>query len=144
MRHLFKTMVLVSVLAGVVSFVKAQETLNFPKVDKETYAYFLNGQWKELIETGKKAKQAGIDFYYLQIRMGIAHYNLKKYRQAIPYLEKALEQSPDDEFTKEYLYFAYLFSGQSMAATRSGPWAAARAAPQCQDLQLRHRDRGSF
>ncbi len=72
----------------------------------------MSGDWKNLIKLGKIAERDGIDFYYLKVRMGIAYYNRKNYRQAIPYLEKALIDSPNDEFVLEYLYYAYIYSGE--------------------------------
>ncbi|MFN8255637.1 MAG: hypothetical protein U0W24_08120 [Bacteroidales bacterium] len=94
----------------------AQEQLNFPAVNEKTYSYYLKGEWKKLIETGKIAKKAGIDFYFLKLRMGIAYYSLKRYRQSIPYFEAAAKESPDDEFVLEYLYYAYLFADKHSEA----------------------------
>ncbi|MDF1546241.1 MAG: hypothetical protein P1P88_00375 [Bacteroidales bacterium] len=90
----------------------SQEKIDFPTVNTNTYTHFINSEWKEVIKTGKKSLDAGIDFYYLQVRMGIAYYNQHKYRQAIPYLERSLAESIDNEYVTEYLYFAYLFSGR--------------------------------
>jgi len=92
--------------------IKAQERINYVKINELSYEYYLSGEWNKLIEIGKKAKEAGIDFYYLKVRMGVAYYNLKKYRQSIPFLESALTDSPDDVFILEYLYNAYIFSGR--------------------------------
>jgi len=105
-------------LAGSLKYSMAQENLNYPIVNSETYSQYLNGQWKGLVKTGKKSLKSGIDFYYLQVRMGVANYKLKRYRQAIPYFEKALKQVPDDEFVKEFLYFTYLFSGRQNDAKK--------------------------
>ncbi len=52
---------------------EAQEETNYPKVNEQSYAYYLSGDWENLIKTGKEAKTAGIDFYYLKVRMGIAY-----------------------------------------------------------------------
>jgi hypothetical protein len=98
------------VLAG--KFANAQETLNFAQVNEKTYSFYLEGDWKNLVKIGKQAKKEGIDFYYLNVRMGIAYYNQKKYRQSIPYFEMAFRESPGEEFIIEYLYYAYLFSGR--------------------------------
>jgi hypothetical protein len=90
----------------------AQEPLNFSKVNERTYDFYLKRDWKSLIKLGKESRKADIDFYYLKVRMGVAFYNLKKYRQAIPYFENALIDSPGDEFVLEHLYFAYVLSGR--------------------------------
>jgi hypothetical protein len=65
-----------------------QEVVNTQSVDQKTYTLYLNKQWKELIEAGNLAKKNNIDFYYLQYRMGIAYYELKRYRKAITFLKK--------------------------------------------------------
>jgi len=93
-------------------FAKAQETINYPAINTKTYNQYLKAEWKELIKTGKTSLKNDIDFYYLQVRMGIAYYEVEKYRQAIPFFEKARRQNPDDELIKEYLYYSYLFSGR--------------------------------
>jgi hypothetical protein len=54
-------------------FTKAQEKLTPAEVDKETYAYYLNGEWKKLIQLSKEAKAEGIDFFYLNTRTAIAY-----------------------------------------------------------------------
>jgi tetratricopeptide (TPR) repeat protein len=88
----------------------AQELLNTLDVDQRSYSLYEQQQWKPLIKLAKSAKKQGIDFYYLQYRLGISYYELKKYRQAIPCFESVVEQSPEDKTALEYLYFAYLFS----------------------------------
>jgi len=91
----------------------AQEVINYTDIDKKTYSQYLKGDWKELIKTGKTSLKNDIDFYYLQVRMGIAYYELKKYRQAISYFEKAQKLNSENELVTEYLYYSYLFSGRT-------------------------------
>jgi len=97
---------------------KAQENINYPVIDRETYSQYLQKDWKGLLKTGKISLKNDIEFYYLDVRMGIAFYELKKYRKAIPYLEKAREQNRSNELVTEYLYYAYLFSGRSNDARK--------------------------
>ena len=92
--------------------VKSQEIINYPNIDKKTYSQYLKADWTGIIETGKIAAKNDIDFYYLQVRMGIAYYELKKYRMAIPYFEKSREVNYQNELVDEYLYYSYLFSGR--------------------------------
>ncbi len=98
--------------------VEAQNTINTLTVDKITYEQYLAGNWKGLIQTGKVALKHDIDFYYLQIRMGIAYYNLKKYRLAVKYLAKARKADRKNDLLNEYLYYAYLNSGRVMDAEK--------------------------
>lgn len=90
----------------------SQVQINYPSIDKLSYEQYLNKDWKSLIKTGKMSLKKGIDFYYLQVRMGIAYYDLKKYPKAVKHFENAYKQNPDDEVIQEYLYFSYLFSGR--------------------------------
>ncbi len=90
----------------------AQESINYPSIDKKTYQQYLNKDWKDLIKTGKNSLKNNIDFYYLQVRMGIAYYELKKYANAVKYFEKAYLTNKNDELIQEYLYFSYIFIGR--------------------------------
>ncbi len=82
------------------------------KADKETYDLLMNKDYKKMIEVGKAALKEGIDFYYLQLRMGIAYYELQNYEMAIPYFVRAKNRNAADELNLEYLYFSYLFSNR--------------------------------
>ena len=90
----------------------AQEKMSAPSVDNITYEQYLKKDWKALIKTGKESLKYDIDFYYLQVRMGIAYYELKRYPKAIKYFENAYSQNKSDELIQEYLYFSYVFSGR--------------------------------
>ncbi len=98
--------------------VVAQKTINYPTIDRITYSQYMKGSWKELIKTGKTALKNDVDFYYLQVRMGIAYYELKKYRKAIPYFEKSRKSNRTNELVNEYLYYSYLFSGRENDARK--------------------------
>jgi len=102
---------LVFILIGPVIF--AQEKLNYPYVDKTTYDLYLKADWNSLIDLGKKSMDAGIDFYYLQVRMGTAYFEKTNYRKAIKHLQNAKKTNADDAFVLELLYKSYLFSGRT-------------------------------
>lgn len=82
-----------------------------PEIDEQTYQLYLNKDWKQLIEVGKDAQKKGIDFYYLNYRIGIAYYSLKRYSQSIPFFKAAFEVNQEDAALAEYLYYAYVLSG---------------------------------
>ncbi len=94
----------------------AQDTLNFNSVNTKTYEYYQSKDWNSLIILGKTAIENDIDFYYLQVRMGIAYYEKGKYRKAIKHFEKALKEKENDALLSEYLYYSYLFSGREQDA----------------------------
>ncbi len=99
----------------VIPKIKAQE-MSFTAVDTKTYRQYLEKDWTALIKTGKKALKNGINFYYLQNRMGIAYFETGKYRQAARFFENSLKMSKDD-YIKEMLYLSYLYGGMTTNAS---------------------------
>ena len=60
----------------------AQDTLSAASVEQKTYQLYLDKNWNELITYGNKAIEKGYDYFYLQLRVGIAYYEKKNYRIA--------------------------------------------------------------
>ena len=90
--------------------------INYRTVEEATYRLYMQKEWKALIDTGNIALDHGIDYYYLRMRIGIAHYELKQFRASIPHFKKALIFNEDDATAKEYLYYSFLFSGMDKEA----------------------------
>jgi len=101
-------------------FVKSQNINSFSRIDSITYQMYVEKNWESIIETGEKAIQDSINFYYLQVRIGISYYELKKYEQSIKYFENANHENPTDELISEYLYYAYFFSSRFDDADKFG------------------------
>lgn len=102
---------LISVLLACVSVsASAQTELDSKLVNDSTYALYQSGKWKALEQQGRKAIHRHIDYYYLRMRVGIACYEQQKYRLALSHFEKAQQFNSSNEWTKEYLYYSYLFS----------------------------------
>ncbi len=99
-------------LCCTISAARAQAGYDFRQLDSITYAKTLTEDWKEVISVGKLALENDIDYFYLRLRMGIAYFNRENYRLAIKHLEKADGFNPENGLNKEYLYYAYLYSGQ--------------------------------
>lgn len=97
-------------------FVRAQQKLNYPEVDKISYELFLQGNWQKLIQYAGEARKQGVDFFYLQARTGIAYYNLKKYRTASEWFLKAWENDQSFEWLQEYIYYSLLYGGRAYEA----------------------------
>ncbi len=97
-----------------------QEFGNTMEVDRTSYALYERSQWKELVRYARKARNAGFDFHYLRYRLGIAYYELGRYRPAVAHFEKVTEDNPDDRTAAEYLYYAYLRSGRQEDARMTG------------------------
>lgn len=90
----------------------AQDTLNSATVEQKSYQLYLDKNWSELIKFGNKALDSGFDYYYLQLRIGIAYYEKKNYALAEGYFKKALTYNTDDELSLEYLYYCYFLNGR--------------------------------
>ncbi len=112
-----RIIVALTLLVGI-SLTAESQTLSVVQVDKQTYDYYINGQWKELITLANKAIKQGIDFFYLRTRLGIAYYNRGQYRLAIKHFRKALQWYPKDKIILEYLYYSYLLGGQIADANK--------------------------
>jgi tetratricopeptide (TPR) repeat protein len=117
-KYIYSLLTLLSFFA-LSNKISAQNKLNLSDVDKLSYEYYNSQKWDELIKVGKKAKSQDISFYYLDYRMGVAYYSLKKYRKAITYFDKVVKQTPNDAIAKEYLYYSYLFGGRISDATNT-------------------------
>ncbi len=105
-----------SIIILIVFFTGSAYTQSFIKIDSATYKQYLAGDWSELIREGKQAIRQDVDYYYLRMRLGIAYYEQKKFRAATGHFKKALEFNQDDPVAREYLYYSFLFSGQSERA----------------------------
>jgi tetratricopeptide (TPR) repeat protein len=90
----------------------AQDTLNSATVEQKSYQLYLDKNWSELIKFGNNAINNGFDYYYLQLRVGIAYYESKNYALALGHFKSALKYNTDDELSLEYLYYCYLYNGR--------------------------------
>ncbi len=89
---------------------------SFTEIDSSTYARYLEGDWDRLVYEGKQAIRKDVDYYYLRMRIGIAYFERQNYRAAAGHFNKALEFSGGDPVALEYLYYSYLYSGQTARA----------------------------
>jgi hypothetical protein len=85
---------------------------DFKSLDRQTYDYFIKGDYKNLKKTADLMLSNGIDYYYLRIRLGILEYNKQLYSNASKDLKKATEFNSLDTIAREYIYKCYLFSGR--------------------------------
>ncbi len=80
---------------------------SFQEVDSKSYKLYTEKKWEELSQYGKAASEKGYDYYYLNVRIGIAFFELKDFEKAKTYFEKALQNSSASTFAKEYLFWCY-------------------------------------
>lgn len=83
------------------------------KTDSVTYQLYLEKEWKSLLKETRKSLSAGVDFYYLRVRAGIAAYELKNYRLAAHHLGKAYNWNTSDEFTNYWYYHALVLASRA-------------------------------
>jgi hypothetical protein len=114
---MFKTALILLVLFLFVSVQGKAQDKDYAHYDSLTYKLYMDKDYKQLLKTGKEALNAGFDYYYLRMRMGIALYNQKKYRLAVSHFEKALEYS-DNDIVREYIYYAALWGGEPLRAQK--------------------------
>jgi hypothetical protein len=96
-----------------INYAKAQDDITD---EEQTYSLYVNKDWKNLIKTGNKLVAGGTNYYYLRMRIGIAYFELKKYRLAIAQFEQAYKLNSYDYLTLEYLYYSYLYGGRATEA----------------------------
>jgi hypothetical protein len=90
----------------------AQEKVDFRGIDSLTWAAYCRSDWKGVIAMSQKGFRSGIDFYYLRMRAGIAHYMLKNYDGAIAQFEKARKFNEIDPAALDYLYYANILTNR--------------------------------
>lgn len=88
----------------------AQDTLNSATVEQRSYQLYLDKNWDELIKFGNNAVDKGYDYFYLQMRIGVAWFEKKNYRVAENHFKSALLYNSGDESAQEYLYYCYLYA----------------------------------
>lgn len=113
-----KRLFIISLFMVLLTVAKAQDKLNYLEVDKQSYQLFLEQKWPELIQYSAEARKQGIDFFYLQVRTGIAWYNQGKYRNAAPWFLKAYANDQSFEWLQEYVYYSLVFSGRKFEANK--------------------------
>ena len=78
-------------------------------VDSASYVYFTQGKHDALVFLTEKALSSGVDSYYLRVRMGVSYFTKNEFYLAVIHLRKALAFYPSDMYTKEFLFFAYVY-----------------------------------
>ncbi len=82
----------------------AQE--DYKQVDSVTYKHFVNEDWEKLIEFGEKTTQNGADYFYFNLRMGIAYFKLEDYKSSLEFLTKANQNNSYNKIAVEYLFWS--------------------------------------
>ena len=105
------------IILSLILLFRAGNSQDFKSVDQGTYGLYMEQHWDELIRIWKEGLKQDIDYYYLRMRIGIAYYETKNYKASQAHFRKALEFNQGDPVASEYLYYAYLFAGQTEQAS---------------------------
>lgn len=111
-----KELISVFLLLWMTPLLYSQDTLTSKRVDQKTLHHYYQGEWKPLIQLGKQALKEGIDFKYLRYRMGVAHYELGHFNEALPPFKLVEKETLADTTLQEYIYYSYLFAGREKDA----------------------------
>ncbi len=85
--------------------------VDFKMVDSTSYALYLQKDWTGLIEFSEIALAENFDYYYLNMRIGIAYYETKQYESSINFFHKALLQDSQSQVAIEYLFWCNYLLG---------------------------------
>ncbi|MEI6753609.1 MAG: hypothetical protein WCK78_10615 [Paludibacter sp.] len=101
---------------SLISLIENQNNYDFQSVDSLCYKYYLAGNWNELLKTGKDAIREGIDYKRLRQRMGYAYFMKADYYSAMAEYEAALNFDKSDIYTRIYLYYCGINTGNDSYA----------------------------
>ena len=105
-----RKIIFITILA--ISFHSFSQDNSGKNIEKKTLEYFNAEQWKELINFGEENTQ---DYYFFNIRMGVAYFSERQYHSAEKYFKKAIKQQAT-EYAKEYLFWTYFNLGEIVLA----------------------------
>ena len=113
-----KKLILIFLISLPLHIAIGQQSPTFIETDTATFRAYINSDWDEIIGLGNAAIRNDIDYYYLRLRMGYAHFMKKHYQLSIPHYKKALEFSDNDPVALEGLFYSYLYSGRENDAEK--------------------------
>lgn len=89
--------------------VKAQ--FSYPEADSISFDLYQRKAWKELLKFSDQLNADSIEFYYLDLRKGIASYELGKWEESIRCFKEAMLKNPGSEVAALYLFKLYQSRG---------------------------------
>lgn len=96
--------------------VKISAQIDFLSLDKRSYEYYMNSDYRNLRRTADTMIKAGIDYYYLRMRLGIVAFKEQQYSVASGNFTNALRFNSSDTISREYIYNCFIFSGRKADA----------------------------
>jgi hypothetical protein len=108
--------VLIIPVIFLILFTELKAQYDFSTLDRKTYDYFSNGDYRNLKQTSDTMISLGMDHYYLRVRLGITEFNKQFYPGAVKNLGKAIKFNSLDTISAECIYNSYLYSGREADA----------------------------
>lgn len=93
---------------------KVEAQISYPEADSISYQLYNGKDWSKLLRFAKETEKQGVKFYLLDIRAGIAAYELGRWSIAEFYFNEAREEYPAGYVAPEYLYWIYHFTGRKV------------------------------
>lgn len=90
---------------------KGAAQVDYPTVDSITYRLYSENKWKELAGWHSQISKDSLDYYYLDLRLGMALYERGKWTRAKRYFERALLKNPAGQVAPDYLFRIYAAQG---------------------------------
>jgi hypothetical protein len=87
----------------------SQKKMKESYIDSMSLVYYSSSDIISLRYLVNQSINQGNDFYYLRLRLGLLYFGIGNYAHAIYHLEKALNFYPADLYSKDKLFFAYLY-----------------------------------
>ncbi len=106
-----RTLLIITALLVAFSYALSGQS-DFRTLDRQSYDYFLKGDYRNLKRTADTMMAHGVDYYYLRLRLGILAYDKQIYSRALTDLTKAIDFNSTDTVSRELIYKSYLLSGR--------------------------------
>jgi hypothetical protein len=111
-RKYFLTLLL---LAG--WYIARAQTISFQQTDSTTYARYVAGDWKGLVEFGNTAVNAGVNYPVLRLRIAYAQFMSQNYSGALAQYQHVLNEDSQNQTAHYYSYLCNQYLGNSNAAS---------------------------
>lgn len=93
------------------------QTVTLDEADKQSYALYEQGKWKELLQFGKEAINAKQDFLFLRLRLGYAAFMCNNFGEAFNQYQAALKFDAQNQTAHYYSWLCLTYLGEPELAS---------------------------
>lgn len=101
---------------AIVPAARVAAQINYPETDSLTFRLYSEKRWKELCRLDRHIDKDSLDYYYLNLRLGIACYERGKWNAAKSNFRAAMDKNPSGETAPLYLGLIYADQGWTSEA----------------------------